>query len=113
MTAINSEMAAEAVLELVRLFEENHLKVIIDGGWAVDALLGQQTRSHEDLDIAMPHQFVPLARALLHAPIHVIVISCWVMPMVIWLIFTPIPLMSKATLSLDYPIRLIHSPDEE
>jgi lincosamide nucleotidyltransferase A/C/D/E len=25
----------------------------IDGGWAVDALLGEQTRPHADLDIAL------------------------------------------------------------
>ena len=39
----------------------------MDGGWAVDALLGEQTRPHEDLDVAMPHKFVPFARSLLEA----------------------------------------------
>jgi lincosamide nucleotidyltransferase A/C/D/E len=61
------EMTAEDVLELVTLFEQNEIEVILDGGWAVDALLGEQTRPHEDLDIAMPHLFVPLARVLLEA----------------------------------------------
>jgi len=61
------EMTAEDVLELVTLFEQHHIEVILDGGWGVDALLGKQTRPHEDLDIAMPHQYVPLARALLEA----------------------------------------------
>lgn len=60
-------MAPEDVLELVILFEQNGVEVILDGGWAVDALLGVQTRPHEDLDVAMPHKYVPLARSLLEA----------------------------------------------
>jgi lincosamide nucleotidyltransferase A/C/D/E len=67
MQEIKPEMTAEDVLELVTLFEQNQIEVILDGGWGVDALLGEQTRSHEDLDIAMPHKYVPLARALLEA----------------------------------------------
>jgi lincosamide nucleotidyltransferase A/C/D/E len=61
------EMTAGDLLELLQLFEQNQIELIIDGGWAVDALLGKQTRPHEDLDVAMPHRFVPLARALLEA----------------------------------------------
>ena len=33
----------------------------------VDALLGEQTRIHGDLDIALPHKFVPKLRELLEA----------------------------------------------
>ncbi len=61
------EMTAEDVLELVILFEQNGIEVILDGGWGVDALLGVQTRPHEDLDVTMPHKYVPLARSLLEA----------------------------------------------
>ena len=32
------------------LFEELDLKIWIDGGWGVDALLGERSRPHEDLD---------------------------------------------------------------
>jgi lincosamide nucleotidyltransferase A/C/D/E len=60
-------MEAQDLLETTHLFEENRIKVIIDGGWAEDALLGEQTRSHEDLDIAMTHKYVTLARQLLEA----------------------------------------------
>jgi lincosamide nucleotidyltransferase A/C/D/E len=39
--------------------------VVVDGGWAVDAQLGHQTRPHADLDIAMPHRGVPELRRIL------------------------------------------------
>lgn len=58
-------MTAADVLEVINLFERHHIEVIVDGGWSVDALLGVQTRLHDDLDIAMPHRYVPLARQLL------------------------------------------------
>ena len=61
------EMTAEDLLDLLIMFEQNQVEIIIDGGWAVDALLGEQTRPHEDLDVAMPHRYVPLARTLLEA----------------------------------------------
>lgn len=62
---IISETPARIVLEIVQLFNNNEIEVIIDGGWAVDALLGEQTRPHEDLDIAVFHKDVPLIRSLL------------------------------------------------
>jgi lincosamide nucleotidyltransferase A/C/D/E len=37
----------------------------VDGGWAVDAQLGQQTRAHADLDIAMAEAHVLRLRELL------------------------------------------------
>ena len=46
-------------------FCNNVLEVCIDGGWAVDALLGRETRAHGDLDIALPHRNVPRLRTLL------------------------------------------------
>lgn len=61
------DMPLAEVLALMRLFDEAQLEVVIDGGWAVDALLGNQTRSHLDLDIAMPHKHVPVLRRLLQA----------------------------------------------
>ncbi len=61
------EMAAQDVVEIVQLFEQNQIGVCIDGGWGVDALLGEQTRPHADLDIAVQHQDVTLIRTLLEA----------------------------------------------
>jgi lincosamide nucleotidyltransferase A/C/D/E len=67
MESSKPRMEAKDLLEIIHLFEEHRINMIIDGGWAVDALLGVQTRPHEDLDIAMPHRHVPLARQLLEA----------------------------------------------
>jgi lincosamide nucleotidyltransferase A/C/D/E len=39
------------VLEILKWFAENGVAVWIDGGWGVDALLGKQTREHNDIDI--------------------------------------------------------------
>jgi lincosamide nucleotidyltransferase A/C/D/E len=50
-----SEMTAESALQLYRLFDRHGIKVWIDGGWGVDALLCRQTRKHDDLDIALHH----------------------------------------------------------
>ncbi len=60
-------MRGDAVVELMQLFDQNDFEVIVDGGWGVDALLGKQTRSHADLDIALQHKDVPKLRALLEA----------------------------------------------
>src|SRR5919198_2493494 len=62
-----TEMSGEAVVELVQLCEQNGIEIIVDGGWGVDALLGEQTRSHADLDIALQHKDVPRLRAQLEA----------------------------------------------
>lgn len=51
-------MSAEDAIELYNLFRSHGITVWIDGGWGVDALLGRQTRHHEDLDIALRHSDV-------------------------------------------------------
>jgi lincosamide nucleotidyltransferase A/C/D/E len=60
----NSDMTANDVVEIVHLFNQNNIEVIIDGGWGVDALLGEQTRTHEDLDVAVQHKDVETIRKL-------------------------------------------------
>lgn len=61
------EMGAADVIEFVELLAQHGISVCIDGGWGVDALLGRQTRRHNDLDIAVEHRDVPKIRALLQA----------------------------------------------
>jgi len=38
-------------IDLIMLAEELEINVFIDGGWGVDALLGEQTREHQDIDL--------------------------------------------------------------
>jgi lincosamide nucleotidyltransferase A/C/D/E len=45
------EMTPAALVDLLQLFESAGIEVWLDGGWAVDALLGAQTRPHKDVDI--------------------------------------------------------------
>lgn len=49
-------MNAEDVIWLYDELSKNDIQVWIDGGWCVDALLGNQTREHHDLDIAVSHK---------------------------------------------------------
>lgn len=46
-------MRGERVLELLGKLESAGVAAVVDGGWGVDALLGRQTRSHEDLDLVV------------------------------------------------------------
>ena len=58
-------MNGDAVLEFLKLAERTGLDICIDGGWAVDALLGYQSRAHSDIDIALPASDVPPLKELL------------------------------------------------
>lgn len=58
-------MEAKDVVEIVRLLEAENIDVWIDGGWAVDVLLGEQTRAHEDLDVVIQQKDVLKLRGLL------------------------------------------------
>ncbi len=58
-------MTANDVIEIVRLLDQHSIDVCVDGGWGVDALLGEQTRVHADLDLAIHHKDVAETRALL------------------------------------------------
>jgi lincosamide nucleotidyltransferase A/C/D/E len=62
-----AEISAQDVVGIINLLEQNDIEVYVDGGWGVDALLGEQTRKHDDLDIALPHEFVPKLRKILEA----------------------------------------------
>jgi len=46
-------MTAEDVVKIYGDLVAQDICVWVDGGWCVDALLGQQTREHPDLDIAI------------------------------------------------------------
>ena len=55
------------VLAIYRLLANHGIEVWLDGGWGIDALIGEQTRPHGDLDIAVRHDDVAELRELLVA----------------------------------------------
>jgi lincosamide nucleotidyltransferase A/C/D/E len=52
-------MKSEEIVELYRALDQTGVAIWIDGGWAVDAVVGRQTRSHNDLDIAVEAKVLP------------------------------------------------------
>ena len=57
-------MTSIDVIDLYTTLANLGIEMWVDGGWGVDALLGEQTRPHKDLDIAIQQQDVPKLRAL-------------------------------------------------
>lgn len=60
-------MTADDVRGFLSLMHTYGIRVWLDGGWAVDACLGAQTRRHRDLDIVIEERDVPAAVAALQA----------------------------------------------
>jgi lincosamide nucleotidyltransferase A/C/D/E len=60
-------MTSADVVDFYTKLESLGIKIWIDGGWGVDALLGEQTRPHNDLDIFIQQKDVPRLRELLEA----------------------------------------------
>jgi lincosamide nucleotidyltransferase A/C/D/E len=58
-------MQAEDVIALYLELKRVGVGIWIDGGWAVDAVVGRQTRPHNDLDIAVEARFLPALRRVL------------------------------------------------
>jgi lincosamide nucleotidyltransferase A/C/D/E len=44
-------MDPSSLLEIIERLEQDGIEVWLDGGWGVDALLGRETREHDDLDL--------------------------------------------------------------
>jgi lincosamide nucleotidyltransferase A/C/D/E len=53
------------VIDLYSSLESVGVEIWVDGGWSVDALLGEQSRSHQDLDIAIEEKDVPKLKEML------------------------------------------------
>ena len=60
-------MQASVVLGLYGALEKIGVKIWIDGGWGVDALLESQTRDHKDLDIAIQEKDIRTLRQMLES----------------------------------------------
>jgi len=46
-------MDSQTLLAVIGLLKVDGIDVWLDGGWGVDALLGHQTREHDDLDLVV------------------------------------------------------------
>jgi lincosamide nucleotidyltransferase A/C/D/E len=60
-------MNAPSVVELYRRLTDLGIALWLDGGWGVDALLGAETRPHEDLDIVVEEKHLLRLRGLLES----------------------------------------------
>ncbi|MPZ15198.1 MAG: hypothetical protein GEU73_12370 [Chloroflexi bacterium] len=60
-------MKQQQVVELYRLFADHSIDCWLVGGWGVDALLGEQTRGHKDLDVLIRVEDVANVMRLLEA----------------------------------------------
>ena len=58
-------MTGRDVIDLYQCLESLGVYIWIDGGWFVDALLGEQSRPHKDLDIAIQQKEVSKLREAL------------------------------------------------
>jgi lincosamide nucleotidyltransferase A/C/D/E len=61
------EMPAQELVAIVSALEEAGIAVWLDGGWAVDAALGEETRVHDDLDLVVALDDVGRVRETLAA----------------------------------------------
>jgi lincosamide nucleotidyltransferase A/C/D/E len=57
-------MKADDVVRILDALEAHGVPVAVAGGWGVDALLGRQTRAHDDLDIVIDHYEQEVERAI-------------------------------------------------
>ncbi|MFG2819722.1 nucleotidyltransferase domain-containing protein [Kitasatospora sp. NPDC048365] len=60
-------MTGDEVLEILDVLREAGAEVWIGGGWGIDALLGEQTRPHADLDLMHRQEQEPAVLAALAA----------------------------------------------
>jgi len=57
-------MNLDDVLDILARLDAAHVEWWVDGGWGVDALLGEETRSHDDLDLAVRREAIERLPAL-------------------------------------------------
>lgn len=53
------------VVEVLESLTVAHVPWWVAGGWAVDALVGEQTRTHDDVDVMVPADALPTVEACL------------------------------------------------
>jgi len=60
-------MSARQAIEVMTTLARANVTAWVDGGWGVDALLAEQTREHDDLDLVVPAGSVSVVRSLFEA----------------------------------------------
>jgi lincosamide nucleotidyltransferase A/C/D/E len=60
-------ITSDDVAEILDRLAGRGIEVWVDGGWGVDALLGEQTRVHDDLDLVIARGDCPRAQDALRA----------------------------------------------
>lgn len=70
-------MPESDVIEVLDLLASTGTTVWVDGGWGVDALIGETTRDHSDLDLVVLLDDVDLIRTTLHQIGFTIVVRDW------------------------------------
>lgn len=58
-------MEEKEVIDIYNKLQNADIKIWVDGGWGVDALLAKQTRFHKDLDIVIQQKDIPASSKLL------------------------------------------------
>ena len=58
-------ISGEEVISILERLEKDGIRVWVTGGWGIDALLGEQTRLHKDLDILLLLDDIHRARRLM------------------------------------------------
>jgi hypothetical protein len=58
-------MTSDDVLRVFACFDAARIHVWVDGGWAVEVLVGEETRRHADLDLALDRTNLGRARDVL------------------------------------------------
>jgi lincosamide nucleotidyltransferase A/C/D/E len=61
----HDDMAAAEAVAVLDLLAGAGVEPVVDGGWAVDAVLGRQTRDHGDLDLCIAAELVDRALQVL------------------------------------------------
>src|SRR4029453_430152 len=67
-----TRMTSDAVVKFLGLMEGGSIDVCLDGGWGIDALLGEQTREHRDLDIIICVEELPRLLAVTEASRYIV-----------------------------------------
>jgi lincosamide nucleotidyltransferase A/C/D/E len=58
-------MTFRDVIEVLAALDAGGIDYWVDGGWGIDALVGEQTRRHHDLDLGVSREDVATVEALL------------------------------------------------